>query len=70
MLPFQVCFAPTLSWALVFLGPALPGPSVLECFSEQVTCEIAARAANDAFKWDSGHVYNEAHCEAQPPKKD
>jgi hypothetical protein len=71
----QICFAPVISWALVFTGPSPwsthnePWPAAFNCFTEEGTCEAAAYAAKAAFALDSGHVYRDAHCEAQPPQK-
>lgn len=58
----QICFAPAISWALVFSPPA---PYSAMCFSQQSACNMAAIAARTALTTVQRTDYT-ARCEEQP----
>lgn len=62
------CIAPVVSWALVFHDPAgdsvTMSPVAYQCFTVKIECDVAASAANSAFRLS--FVQHEATCERQP----
>jgi hypothetical protein len=46
----NICFAATLSWALLWHVPANQHPRLILCFAERADCEAAADVANEAFR--------------------
>lgn len=68
------CTAPYISWALVFQSiPAdmhdLDAHAPF-CYAQEVTCGMAADAANHAFTLDGFGKVRFAKCEMQPAAKD
>ena len=68
MIPF--CFAPYVSWALVF--QSIPADTIdlqrhaQGCYSQEMYCNMAADAANHAFNLDGYGKSRQAHCEENP----
>ena len=63
----QICYAATISWALVFDGPPPAAYPPLSCFAEQVMCEMAAMGARTAIALDNSD--RSAYCKEQPASK-